>query len=104
MLRESNYAVFFEPILIPPSSLRLVFAFRELISSSLPHSDVGHPYFAAEVQRQYAEDAKVDFFCGTMWHLSMPWDDWNCSFDLRSIGCKSLLRSNVWSAAGLQEV
>jgi hypothetical protein len=26
-----------------------------------------------------------DFFCGTMWHLSMPWDDWDYSFDLRSL-------------------
>jgi hypothetical protein len=60
MLREPNYAVLFEPILIPPSSLRLVLAFRELNSSSLPHSDVGHPFFAADVQRRYAEDAKVE--------------------------------------------
>lgn len=46
--------------LIPPSSWRLVFAFGELISSSLSHSDVGHRYFAANVQRQHAEDAKVE--------------------------------------------
>jgi hypothetical protein len=59
-LREPNYAVLFGPILIPLSSLRLVLAFRELNSSSLPHSDVGHPFFAADVQRRYAEDAKVE--------------------------------------------
>jgi hypothetical protein len=33
---------------------------RELISSSLPHSDVGQPYFAADVQRQYEKDATVE--------------------------------------------
>jgi hypothetical protein len=81
-LREPNYAVLFGPILIPLSSLRLVLAFRELNSSSLPHSDVGHPFFAADVQRRYAEDAKVESSFSARCGISRcRWDSWDCSSD-----------------------